>query len=65
MFVIQFLSEGANRLLLKLIPNLDLDKLFNITIYKNLLGIPSLIISLLTLLVIKKYMNKKKVEENE
>jgi len=64
-FIIQFLSEGLNILILKLIPNLDLDKLFNIPIYKNLLGIPSLIISLLILIVMKKYIYKKKDNKDE
>lgn len=65
MFIIQFLSEGINILLLKLIPGLDLDRLFSIAIYKNLLGVPSLFISLITLLLLKKYFYKKKDEINE
>lgn len=64
-FIIQFLSEGLNILLLGLFPSLDLDTMFNIPIYKNLLGIPSLIISLLILIVMKKYIYKKKDNKNE
>lgn len=65
MFIVQFISEAANILLLQLIPNLELDKLFSNTLYKTLLGIPSLIISLLILIGMKKYIEKKKDNKDE
>lgn len=41
-FIIQFLTEGLNIIILNLIPNIDLDSLLNSALIKNLLGLPSL-----------------------
>ena len=60
-FMIQLLSEGINMIILNLIPNLDLERLFGNSIIKTLLGIPSLIITLMTLMLF--YNNYKKRDE--
>lgn len=41
-FIIQFLTEGLNIIILNLIPNIDLDSLLNSALIKNILGLPSL-----------------------
>lgn len=43
-FLLQFVSEGVNVFVLRLIPNIDFEKLFLNHVLKTLLGIPSLII---------------------
>lgn len=58
-FIIQFLSEGINMVILNVIPNLNLNKLFNNPITKNLLGIPSLIITLIILILVYNIYKKK------
>ena len=48
-FLIQFLSEGINMFIIMSIFNKNLEGLFNNVIYKTLLGLPSLIITLIIL----------------
>lgn len=61
MFLIQFLSEGINMLILMSIFNKNLEGLFNNVIYKTLLGLPSLII---TLIILYSFYKKKDVIKN-
>lgn len=58
-FIIQFLSEGINIVILSIIPNIDLDSLFNNAKIKNFLGIPSLIITLIVMILLNKIYKKK------
>ena len=58
-FIIQFLSEGINMLILSIIPNIDLDSLFNNIIIKNFLGVPSLIITLIVLILFYNFYKKR------
>lgn len=58
-FIIQFLSEGINMIILNFIPNLNVDNLFNDAIMKTFLGIPSLIITLIILILFYNSCKKK------
>ena len=58
-FIIQFLSEGINMLVLTSIPNLDLDYLFSNAVTKNFLGIPSLIVTLIVLMLFYNFYKRK------
>lgn len=58
-FIIQFLSEGINMAVLKIIPNLDLNSLFSDAKIKTFLGIPSLIITLIVLILFYNIYKKK------
>lgn len=60
-FIIQFLSEGINMLVISIIPNINLNKLFNKPEIKTLLGLPSLIITLIVCILF--YNNYKKKDE--
>lgn len=57
-FIIQYLSEAINMIILKPIPNIDLDKAFNDPVSKSLIGIPSLIITI-TVILLYYFYNKK------
>lgn len=57
-FIIQFLTEGLNILILNLIPNIDLDIMFKSALIKNLLGLPSLIVAYLIIYLF--YLKNKK-----
>lgn len=61
MFLIQFLSEGINMLILMSIFNKNLEGLFNNVMYKTLLGLPSLII---TLIILYSFYKKKDAIKN-
>jgi len=63
-FIIQFISEGINVLVLKLIPGLDLNTLFSNPTSKNLMGLPSLFITVIILVTLDK-LKKKKDKINE
>ncbi|MCR1951711.1 MULTISPECIES: hypothetical protein [Clostridium] len=56
-YVIQFLSEGINMVIIKLIPNFEM--LFKDPIYKTILGLPSLIIAGLIVLTFYKIFKKR------
>lgn len=58
-YIIQFLSEGINMVIIKFIPNFEI--LFKDPIYKTILGLPSLIIA--GLIVITFYIIFKKRDE--
>lgn len=58
-FIIQFISEGINMLVLTSIPNLELDYLFSNAFIKNFLGIPSLIITLIVVMLFYDFYKKK------
>lgn len=60
-FIIQFLSEGINMIVLTSIPSLNLDKLFSVAICKTLLGLPSIAITLVVCIWFYN-VNKKKDE---
>ncbi|ASW43482.1 hypothetical protein [Clostridium isatidis] len=57
-FILQYLSEAVNMLLIKFIPNLDIDKVFVDPVSKCLIGIPSLIITI-TIILLFYFYNKK------
>lgn len=63
-FVLQIISEIANVSVLNLI-NLNIDLLFENPIIKNILGIPSLIITLLVIIGYKFMENRGKHEFNK
>lgn len=60
-FLIQFLTEGLNILVINLIPNINIDILFNDPIAKALLGLPSLIVAY-SIIYLFYLLNKKKDE---
>lgn len=57
-FIIQYLSEAINMIIIKFIPNLDIDKVFVDPVSKCLIGIPSLIITI-TVILLYYFYNKK------
>lgn len=58
-FLIQFLAEGVNVLLLNAI-NIDINNISNDPLTKSILGIPSLLISYLVVIIFYFINNKKK-----
>lgn len=62
-YLIQFLAEGINMLIIQLIPNLDINNLFKDPIIKTILGLPSLIIVALLIFIFYK-KNKKRDDFN-
>lgn len=57
--LMQFIIEGINILILKLIPNINIESVFNNPVKKTLLGIPSLMMAYVVIWVLNK---KKEVE---
>lgn len=57
--LIQFLTEGINILILNLIPNINIDTLFDDPVVKTLIGLPSLLIAALLIYIFYAF-NKKK-----
>ncbi|GAA0084354.1 hypothetical protein UT300007_07930 [Clostridium sp. CTA-7] len=58
-FIVQFLSEGINMLIIQFLP--DIDQLFKDPVLKTILGLPSLIIASLITYIFYKKINKKDV----
>lgn len=54
--LMQFIIEGINILILKLIPSINIENVFNDPVKKTLLGIPSLVVAYLVIWL----LNKKK-----
>ena len=58
-FLLQFISETINLLLIQNIPNIDINKIFTDVTLKSLFGLPSLALSWVVLILIYRYYKGK------